>query len=68
MRLYFNFTEPFRGLVSVGKNIYSNPVEARDCGIRGFGSYQYRLDISHLNCGTKFDVSTNKYNGLKTKE
>lgn len=56
MRLYLNFTEPFRGVVSVGKSTHLDLTEARECSIRGQGSTKYRLDISHLNCETAFDV------------
>ena len=61
MRLHLNFTEPFRGVVSVGKSTYIDPAEARDCSIRGQGSTKYRLDISHLKCQTAFDVSFNAF-------
>lgn len=64
MRLHLNFTEPFRGVVSVGRSSWdelgggeaATAKEAKRCSIRGQGSRRYRLDLDHRSCRTTFDV------------
>ena len=62
MRLHLNFTEPFRGVVSVGRSSWdelggeTTAKEAHRCSIRGQGSRRYRLDLDHRSCRTTFDV------------
>ncbi len=65
MRLHLNFTEPFRGVVSVGRSSWdelsggetaATAKEAHRCSIRGQGSRRYRLDLDHRSCRTTFDV------------
>ena len=68
MRLHLNFTESFRGVVSVGKSTYTDPIEAHDCSIRGLGSTKYRLDISHKKCQTVFDVSFHYHSSSESRD
>lgn len=60
MNLSLNFTEPFRGLISIGQQ----PTMVGDsrqrepwCSVRGDGSLDYVLRLPLNKCLTRFDVS-----------
>lgn len=57
MNLSLNFTEPFRGLISIGQQ----PTKVRQrepwCSVRGDGSLNYVLRLPLNKCLTRFDVS-----------
>ncbi|KAH9388115.1 hypothetical protein TYRP_009323 [Tyrophagus putrescentiae] len=68
MRLHLNFTEPFRGVVSVGRSSWdelsggeTTAKEAKRCSIRGQGSRRYRLDLDHRSCRTTFDSKRGQF-------
>lgn len=57
MVLSLNFTEPFRGVVSVGRSSYKTYGQKQECALRGDGSRSYSLQIFHNRCQTRFDVN-----------
>lgn len=56
MQLNINFTEPFRGVVSIGKSSYPSYEQSQECALRGDGRRNYSLQIFHNRCLTRFDV------------
>ncbi|OTF71055.1 hypothetical protein BLA29_014827, partial [Euroglyphus maynei] len=56
MLMSMNFSEPFRGVVSVGKSSYVSYERNQECALRGDGRQSYSLQIFHNRCLTRFDV------------
>ncbi|KAF7496107.1 hypothetical protein SSS_00566 [Sarcoptes scabiei] len=61
MVLSLNFTEPFRGVVSVGRSSYKTYGQKQECALRGDGSRSYSLQIFHNRCQTRFDKSLGEF-------
>ncbi|XP_027205151.2 uncharacterized protein LOC113798768 [Dermatophagoides pteronyssinus] len=55
MLMSMNFSEPFRGVVSVGKSTYNSFEQNQECALRGDGRRLYSLQIFHNRCLTRFD-------------
>lgn len=61
MLMSMNFSEPFRGVVSVGKSTFGTYEQNQECALRGDGRRTYSLQIFHNRCLTRFDVSFSSF-------